>query len=100
MGPWRAFLARRRRSAWINQLSTRNHLLLLIKNEDWSNGLMHAPSVWAYELAKFVETLIFSPWLFRAYVQALVMLPKMLKKRRRFMSRRQVKARELRAWFR
>jgi GT2 family glycosyltransferase len=100
LGLWRAFLARRRRSAWLNQLSTRNHLLLLAKNEDWSTALRHAPLIWGYETAKFFESLLFSPWILKAYGQALVMLPKMLKKRRRLMRRRQATARELRAWFR
>ena len=100
MNPWRAFLARRRRSAWINQLSTRNHLLLLIKKEDWSNGLLHAPFIKVYEFAKFVEALIFSPWILKAYFQALGLWSRMLKKRRRLMRRRQASARDLRAWFR
>lgn len=99
MGFWRAFLQRRHRSAWINQLSTRNHLLLLAKNEDWFTGLLHAPFIWTYELAKFVEALIFSPWILRAYIQALSLWPKMWKKRRQLMRRRQTSARELRQWF-
>lgn len=100
MGPWRAFLARRRRSALINRYSTRNHLLLLAKDDDCSNALLHAPFIWVYEAAKFLEALVFSPWILKAYVQALALWPRMLKKRRQLMSRRQVSPKELRAWFR
>ena len=99
-GPWRSFLARWRRSTLVNRLSTRNHLWMLAKNEDWSNALLHLPLIAAYEVAKFLATLLFFPRVLPAYGQFWLKVPRMLRKRRRIMSRRKTSAAEIRKWFR
>lgn len=99
-GPWRAFVARYRRSTMLKRLSTRNHLLTIVKNEDWSSGLMHLPLIATYEIAKLVESLVFSQSVLPAYWQALALLPKMLSKRRRMTRARVAKPADIRKWFR
>lgn len=86
------------RSTLVNRLSTRNQLLLLAKNEHWINGLLYAPLVAPVEFLKFLATLFAAPSVLPAYGQALLLLPKTLKKRRRIMARRKLSAAQMRKW--
>lgn len=99
-GVFDLFGRRRGRSALVNRLSTRNHLLLLAKNDDWANRLLHMPWIVPHEIGKFLATLFLSPGALVAYAQALALLPKMWKKRRAILKRRKVSAKEIRRWFR
>lgn len=94
-------LFRRRlgRSAMVNRLSTRNHLLMLAKDDDLSNRLLHALWIVPHEIGKFLSTLLLSPRALVAYGEALLLTPKMWKKRRALMRARKVSAKEIRKWF-
>ncbi len=93
------FKRRRGRSPLVNRLSTRNHLLLLAKNDDWTNQLVHLPWIAAHEIGKFLSTLILAPRALSAYIEALLLLPKMWKKRAVLRQRRKASAKEIRKWF-
>ncbi len=98
-GLFELFKRRRGRSPLVNRLSTRNHLLLLAKNDDWTSQLLHLPWIIAHEIGKFLATIIFSPRALGAYFEALALLPKMWKKRGALRKRRKATAKEIRKWF-
>lgn len=89
---------RKGRSAAVNRLSARNQLLLLAKNDDWANALLHAPLVWGYELVKFLFTAVTAPKVLSAYLDAIRLFPKMWRKRSEIMKRRKISASEIRSW--
>lgn len=91
---------RRRRSPEVNRLSTRNHLLMLAKNEDWTSALLHGVFLFPYEAVKFLFCLLFAPGTLPAYLDFFRLWPKMLGKRRRIMERRKTPPSEMRKWFR
>lgn len=93
------FKRRLGRSAMVNRLSTRNHLLMLAKDDDWSNRLLHALWIVPHEIGKFLSTLFLSPRALIAYWEALLLTPKMWKKRRALMRARKADAKAIRAWF-
>ena len=93
------FRRRLGRSAMVNRLSTRNHLLMLAKDDDWSNRLLHALWIVPHEIGKFLSTLLLSPRALAAYWEALLLTPKMWKKRRALMRARKADAKAVRAWF-
>ncbi len=99
-GPFELLKRRYGRSSLVNRLSTRNHALLLVKNDDWSNWLLHLPWILAHEFGKFWATTLFAPRALGAYAEALVLVPRMLKKRAALRKRRKVSAKEIRKWFR
>jgi GT2 family glycosyltransferase len=88
-----------RRSSFINRLSTRNHVWLLAKNDDWSNRLWHLPFIVVYEIGKFFAVAFTDPRTLAAYFEALGKLPLMWRKRGRVMARRKVPPAEIRKWF-
>jgi len=97
---WREIiLGRRDRSKRVNFLSYRNHLLLLLKNEQALNYLLHWPLIWLYEFQKFVFILFREPSTLGAWFSYLRLAPRMLAKRRLIQSRRQVRAGDVRKWF-
>ncbi len=98
-GLTKAFSGRLRRSPLVNRLSTRNHLLTLVKNEHWQNALLAAPLIAAYEAAKFFAALLTQPSTLPAYLSFWSNLPKMLRKRRRIVASRKLSAAEIRKWF-
>lgn len=98
-GPLELFRRRFGRSPMVNRLSTRNHLLLLAKNDDASNRLRHLPWTVPHEVGKFLATLVLSPSSLVAYVQALKLLPKMRRKRRALLKARKAGPAEIRSWF-
>ena len=91
---------RRGRSLSVNRYSARNHLLLLLKNDDGINGLLHAPFIWSYEIVKFVFTAVTSPRTLTAYLDVFRLSPKMWRKRASIMKRRKASPAEIRRWFR
>jgi GT2 family glycosyltransferase len=91
---------RRGRSKTVNFLSYRNHLLMLAKNDQWQNSLLHWPWIWWYEIRKFLYVLFLEPATFGAFISYLRLLPRAIAKRRLTMSRRKVRAKDIRRWFR
>ncbi|WKZ29523.1 MAG: glycosyltransferase family 2 protein [Patescibacteria group bacterium] len=94
------FKRRLGRSALVNRLSTRNHLLVLAKNDDWTNRLLHLPWILVHEIGKFLSTLVLAPRTLGAYFEALALLPKMWRKRGRLRKSRKASPKEIRTWFR
>lgn len=98
--PWAALTERRKKSAFVNGLSTRNHLLLLWKNDDRTNRLLHLPWILMYECCRFILILLTEPGTFKAYGAAFRFLPRMLRKRAFSFSIRKRTPRDMRRWFR
>lgn len=96
--PWVALRERRRKSSFVNFLSTRNHLLLLFKNDDIANRLWHLPWILTYELGRFLLVLFTEPWTLKAYFAALRLLPRLRVKRSFAFSIRKITPRDLRRW--
>jgi len=97
---WRELAAgRRRRPSYVNRLSARNQLLLLVKNEQAANWWRHFPRICGWELAKAAYALFAQPRVCRAYFSFLRLLPRALAKRRHIMKNARVSAREIRKWF-
>jgi GT2 family glycosyltransferase len=93
------FRRRLGRSALVNRLSTRNHLLMLMKLDDWSSRFLHAIWIVPHEAGKFLATLVLSPRALGAYLEAVALGPKMWKKRRAIMRARKTPPKEIRKWF-
>lgn len=94
----KAFVRRFSKPAYVNTLSTRNHIWLIWKNDELGNLLLHLPWIGLYEFGKFVVG-IFSLSTWRAWGQALSGLPNILKKRKSMASNVRVMGKSLRRWF-
>lgn len=97
--PWRTFLNRRTKPRVVNFHSTKNHLFLLAKNEQWRNALIDSWRVIPYEIVKIGYIAVFETRNLGAYIAYLSKLPRMLRKRRLIMERARVPAEEIRSWF-
>lgn len=78
--------------------AVRNRLWLLVKNDEAGNLFLHLP--WA--LPSFLAGMflgIFRPTRWKAWIQAIGGLPKMIAKRREYASRVSVSGKAIRAWF-
>lgn len=75
------FSNRRKKSAFVNFHSYRNHLYFLIKNLRFRIFIRHAPRVIAYEFLKFLYVLFFEPRTLRAFSDLARNIPRMIKKR-------------------
>lgn len=93
-----AWKLRQKKSPLINELSTRNHLWLLWKNDEWSNVAFHAIWFLPREAAKALASLV-SRSALRGNVQALVGFGKMWRKRCELVRRTRVNGAEMRRWF-
>jgi GT2 family glycosyltransferase len=91
---------RRGKSSTRSFYSTRNHWLMLVKDELVLNGLLASPRIVTHELLRVVYVFFFEPKNLRAFFAALFLLPKMWGKRRDTLRRRKATAGEMRAWFR
>jgi GT2 family glycosyltransferase len=98
---WLAVIrGRQGRSKFLSQLSYRNHLLMLVKNEQLRNFLWDLPRIWFQETRKGIYLLFFEPsTLLGALPAVFVALPKTLRKRRRIMKGTRTRAKEMRRWF-
>lgn len=72
---------RRGKSPVRNWYSTRNHLLMLVKNQGCWSGLLALPWIAWFEARRFVYVLLFEPRTAAAYVGALSLVPSMMRKR-------------------
>jgi GT2 family glycosyltransferase len=79
--------------------SNRNHWWLLVKNESIGGFLLAAPRLVVTESLRIVYTSIFEFKNLRSFIEALLKMPKMIKKRRELMKKRRVKPKVIRAWF-
>ena len=72
---------RRGKSPMRNWYSTRNHLLLVLKNEGILSGLLALPWIAWFEFRRFVYVLVLETRNVSAYFSALKLSPRILKKR-------------------
>lgn len=86
------------KSNMVNFLSYRNHLLVLAKNEQTVNTLIHLPYILWYELMKFLFAVFVEPRTMRAIPSLFSLLPSMWRKRRATL-KGAIPAKAMRAWF-
>lgn len=94
-GAWRA---RRQKSPRVNYLSSRNHVWLIIKNDEGWNLMRHGFWWLPYEIMKLAAGL-FSWSSLKGQAAAVRGLPRMLKKRAEMAPRVKVKGAAIRRWF-
>ncbi len=93
-----AWNLRKKKSPFINYLSTRNHLWLLMKNEELPNLLFHAHRIIPYEIAKGFAS--FVSWaVLKGNCAALLGIRRMWYKRRACAPEVRVSGRDMRRWF-
>lgn len=93
-----AWRLRRKKSPFVNFLSTRNHGWMLIKNDEFVNALLHALWWAPYELAKVLASVL-SLSQIKGQFASLGGIPSMLKKRGEIARRAKVSGGEIRRWF-
>jgi GT2 family glycosyltransferase len=97
---WALLRGRRNRSKFRSSLSYRNHLLMLVKNEQVRNALLDWPRICLQESKKAVYLAFFEPTvLFKAMPQVIRGLPKAMRKRHRTMKASHMRGKEMRRWF-
>lgn len=94
----KALMHRFRKPAYANRYSTRNHSWLLLKNDAPVNILFHIPWILPYEFGKTIVG-IFSIPTWKAWGEALVGIPKIMKKRKELQKRAVLKPSQMRRWF-
>jgi len=99
MNLWERFKNRRQKSALLSYYSTRNQWLMLFKNLNISSFLLWSPRLLFTEGLRVVFTLLFETKNTRAFVDALLLLPKIMRKRKDLFKRRKQNAKALRHWF-
>ncbi len=90
---------RRKKRPFFAALSTRNHWLTILKNERMINAVLSLPLVIPLELLRIGYMAIFEPrslWVVPSFFK---LAPKMFGKRKDVMKRCNVKASEIRGWF-
>lgn len=84
--------------AYVNFLSTRNHVWLGWKNDETLNQLIHLPWIAPYEIGKCLATL--ASWsAFKGYCAALAGIGNMWKKQQELARRAKVSGAAMRKWF-
>lgn len=89
---------RKQKSNFANQLSYRNHLLILIKNIYLVNLLYYAIFIFSYEIAKFSYMLLFETKNLPKPLDFFQISAKVLKKRNKIKQQRKLKASARRKW--
>ncbi|NQV89798.1 glycosyltransferase family 2 protein [Candidatus Uhrbacteria bacterium] len=90
---------RRDKSSLRNFFSTRNHWLMLFKNLRFVNFLFSFPLILVTEIGRLGYVLVFERTGWRAFKEAVGLLPTMWKKRCATMSHVKRSAKDLRKWF-
>lgn len=91
-------IRRQERSKFVNQLSYKNHWLMIVKNQTLVNLILYFPFIFFYELGKLIYILFFEPSTFGGLYKFFVQLGQTLDKRKFVMLRRRVDSREIRKW--
>lgn len=79
--------------------SFQNRYLMLLKNEEWRNFLLHLPFIVFYELLAHSYILLRTPYLLKGWYNIARIFRPTLNKRNLIMRRRKTEAEELRHWF-
>lgn len=80
--------------------SFKNRYLMLLKNEEWQNLIIHIPQILVYEVASLLYVLFRAPYLIKGWIDVLKLIKPTLQKRKQIMARKKTSAREIRKWFR
>lgn len=83
----------------INRLSYRNHLLVLMKNEQLRSFFLPLPRLFFYEVAKLGYLMLFEQRTLLGLFEALRLLPAMIRKRRMTLAHRKRTTRSMQAYF-
>lgn len=97
-GPIVSWKLRKKKSPLINRLSTRNHVWMLMKNEEWVSAFLHGAWIFPYECAKVLASIV-SPSVMRGNLAALGGIGKMWRKRRELRKRARASGSKMRKWF-
>ena len=81
-GIWKRIMNRKGKSPLRNYYSTRNHWMLLVKNLRLSDIVFGFLWILPYEFGRVVYTIVFERMGRKALIEAIVLLPRMLQKRR------------------
>lgn len=100
MGWFERIRNRRGKSMMRNYYSTRNHWLMIWKNERICNILLALPWILAFEIRRFIYVLLLETRNIGAFPAAFALLPKMFAKRNYHLARKRTTAKEMRRWFR
>lgn len=90
---------RKQVSRFLRALSFRNHKLLLVKNEQWTNVLLGLPWLGSRELGGLLYAIFIEPFQLKTLGQFIKLLPKTLVKRKVIMRHTKVPPAEIRKWF-
>lgn len=95
---WQIIKNKRGQSNFAKYHSYRNHFFVLLKNEFGANMVKFFPQIFWYELKKFFYTIVFEFTNLRAWWNAIVSLPMMLRKRKIIFKRAKVGPAYVRKW--
>lgn len=87
------------KSAVSKTSSLRNHLWMIVKNDQWSTILLHAPFILWYEIRKWGIVVLFEQKSLQALWHFFAGLSRMKKKRAYIHERIKVSKKEIRTWF-
>ncbi|WP_167568678.1 glycosyltransferase family 2 protein [Brevibacillus migulae] len=79
--------------------SFKNRYLMIIKNDDIPNLIRHIIPVVFLEIQFFIYILLREPYLLKAYLQVVILIPKLVKKRMEIMKKRRNSPEKMRLWF-
>lgn len=79
--------------------SFKNRYLMLLKNEEWQNLIIHIPHILVFEVASLLYVLFRAPYLIKGWIDVLRLIKPTLQKRKQIMARRKTSAWEIRKWF-
>lgn len=94
----RTYIARNERATFVRQLSYRNHLLVLFKNERLANVLLYLPLIAVYEFGKLAYIVATEPATLASLPSFFRLLPAALQKRGDLSRHARATAGELRKW--
>jgi len=90
---------RKNRPKLINQLSYKNNLLTIIKNQTLANLIIYSPHILARELAKLIYFLILEQSTLKVIPKFINQLPNALNKRKHILSNKKNSNKQIRRWF-
>lgn len=95
---WERLKNRRGQRPFFAALSTRNQILVLIKNLSFTDAILSSPWLIAGEGSRALYGMLFEPMTRKRVMEIPGLMPKMLKKRKQIFSDIQTRGRELRAY--
>lgn len=79
--------------------SFKNRYLMLLKNEEWQNFIIHFPQIFFFEVASLLYIMFRAPFLIKGWIEVFRLLGPTLLKRKQINGGKKLKAREIRKWF-